>query len=97
MNDTIWSLAVRERDYNQCRLLFPGCMVYASDAHHIYGRVHEHLRYELLNGIAVCRLCHNWIESNDHRTMEIMPDVLGPEQFDELVTLYNKFYRNKDR
>jgi 5-methylcytosine-specific restriction endonuclease McrA len=51
-----WSSFVRKRALGMCEY----CGGLGSDAHHIYGRkAHPALRFAPINGIALCRRCHN--------------------------------------
>lgn len=60
--DSAWSLAVRERDRHFCQWLGHGCKGKAIHAHHIFSRRYKRLRWDIDNGVAVCAVCHDWIE-----------------------------------
>jgi hypothetical protein len=54
--DREWSAKVRE-GVGYCE--WTGCFREPTDAHHIFGKkAHPSLRYEMGNGIALCRPCH---------------------------------------
>ena len=51
--DRVWSLAVRERDGNQCQVR--GCDATSRVfAHHIFSRRHLATRWDLDNGFTIC-------------------------------------------
>jgi len=52
----VWSKAVLERDGNTCRIC--GKKSKRMEAHHIISWLNKELRYELSNGISLCRPCH---------------------------------------
>ena len=46
-----------------CEAHLPGCQINASDIHHKKGRTGD-LMLDDTEFLAVCRLCHTWIETN---------------------------------
>jgi len=58
--DALWALKVKTRDGYVCQQ----CGGMASDAAHVYGRKNMRLRFDPLNGIALCRSCHRYF--TDH-------------------------------
>ena len=54
--DSLWSLAVRA-DWDDCCAI---CGAGKCDAHHLVPRQHEATRYDIANGIALCRFCHKF-------------------------------------
>lgn len=64
----VWSKAVRERDGNKCQwVIFGPCATGDNriDPHHIAPRSRRpDLKYEVSNGIALCRTHHNWVGDN---------------------------------
>ena len=66
--DKAWSLAVKTRDKFRCRL----CLGEGTDAHHICHRGQNYgLRWDIENGITLCRTCHDKADTLNGRK-EIM-------------------------
>lgn len=66
--DKAWSLAVKTRDKFRCRV----CLGEGTDAHHICHRGQNYgLRWDLCNGITLCRTCHDKADTLNGRK-EIM-------------------------
>jgi len=61
--DDLWSRKVKERDGHQCR--YNGCCNPGVDSHHIFSRRHQATRWDLDNGITLCRECHDF--ARDHQ------------------------------
>lgn len=76
--DAFWSQAVLARDGHRCQL----CGAPADDAHHIIHRARMSVRYDLGNGISLCRRCHS-MDGNAHEkhTLHLgIVEWLGGEQ-----------------
>lgn len=56
MADTLWAIAIRDDWGYKCAV----CGLGKCDAHHLIPRAHELYRYDLHNGIALCRRCHQF-------------------------------------
>lgn len=69
--DNLWQKAVKKRDNGRCRI----CYDIATDAHHLVSRRNKSTRWDINNGIAVCRLCHRLI--HDKRVLLAIPDSVG--------------------
>ena len=66
--DKAWSVAVKTRDKFRCRL----CLGEGTDAHHICHRGQNYgLRWDIENGITLCRTCHDKADTLNGRK-EIM-------------------------
>ena len=66
--DKAWSLAVKTRDKFRCRV----CLGEGTDAHHICHRGQNYgLRWDIENGITLCRTCHDKADTLNGRK-EIM-------------------------
>lgn len=89
-NDRDWSLYCRQRDRGICRIGLPGCKKVAIEVHHIFTRSIQSLRLNPLNGLSVCRNCHNKLESDQLKNFEVCRKVLGEEDFNKLYLLYKK-------
>lgn len=83
--DNAWSRAVRERDRNTCRAIFPGCRMRSGlEAHHIVGRQHKLLRWCVLNGITVCKNCHHKFEREPRAAKQFLPRILKTDDYERL-------------
>jgi hypothetical protein len=60
--DALWRVLVKDRDEHRCQ--YNGCINPGTDAHHIFGRGHS-VRWDLDNGITLCRSCHDY--ARDHK------------------------------
>jgi hypothetical protein len=60
--DTIWSKSILEAADYKCQ--YPGCKRVACDPHHIIPRRARATRNDPNNGIALCRLHHDWVEQH---------------------------------
>ena len=61
-----WKQAVLQIAMNQCELrIDDNCAGVAHDAHHLIGASYKRYEYDMRNGMAVCRHCHNWIHTHD--------------------------------
>jgi hypothetical protein len=72
---------VRERDNYTCQ--FPGCGDYSKhiDVHHIAKRSQRpDLKYEVSNGLCLCREHHSWIDRNYHEAVRI--GLLNTESYE---------------
>jgi nitrate/TMAO reductase-like tetraheme cytochrome c subunit len=74
-NDAEWTRLCLERDFHTCRFALPGCTSHAIEVHHIVTRSRKALRLLLLNGLSACRNCHNWVEMNSAKAMEVCKAV----------------------
>lgn len=91
MADSLWSCAVREDWNHLCAVCGGG----TCDAHHLIPRQFYATRYDLRNGIALCRRCHQfdpdisphqnaagfmlWLESRHHERYTWLMATLGSE------------------
>jgi len=51
------------KNHPYCKAKVPGCSIIATDIHHKKGRVGK-LFLDDSEFLAVCRMCHTWIENN---------------------------------
>ncbi len=84
-----WSKDVKERDNNECQVQqFTGAYEFTMlpcggplDAHHIAERsLRPDLKFDVNNGIALCRAHHNWIPLN--RAEAIRLGLLSTETYE---------------
>ena len=54
--DAVWRRLVKREWEGACAV----CVATGADAHHLIGRGHHATRYELANGMLLCRACHGW-------------------------------------
>lgn len=59
--DTAWAHAVIDRAGNRCEK----CGRIGTQAAHIVGKRNKVLRHNLLNGVALCPLCHDWADNQE--------------------------------
>lgn len=60
----VWSRAVRSRDKHKCQ--FPGCKCKGTEAHHIIRYADAPLlRYNIFNGITLCRKHHKLVTGKE--------------------------------
>lgn len=71
--DRAWSAAVRERDGELCRRCRSGPV----DPHHIFTSKRRSTRWDLVNGISLCRSCHRWIHAHPAAGMIWLTAQLG--------------------
>ena len=73
---TNWRKLVRKRDKQQCRM--PGCKARKFlQVHHIrpwskFGG----LRYEVNNGITLCKFCHKNITGKEHFYVQLFEEII---------------------
>ena len=83
--DALWSHAILARDGYKCQV--PGCHHEATDAHHVVHRARMSVRYDLGNGISLCRRCHS-MDGNAHEKhvlhLAIVDWMGGPQAYDAL-------------
>jgi len=92
--DALWSKAVRSAFGWRCIV----CGGPATDAHHLRGKKsHPALRWEPLNGVALCRRHHNQIEANPklvHVLLEHLPE--HKKKYEETYTCLNGWKYQED-
>jgi predicted restriction endonuclease len=71
-----WRKNVKERDGYKCQ--FPGCKDKKRlEAHHILPwSEYPTLRYNIQNGITLCRRHHNMVKGREHQFIKIFQDIL---------------------
>ncbi len=71
-----WRIKVYKRDKFTCQM--PGCKKKTSlQAHHIQKWANASmLRYDVDNGITLCRKCHNEVTGNEHHYQALFRDIL---------------------
>jgi hypothetical protein len=62
--DRLWSEVVRQRAGYCCERCGATSAESQLHAHHVYGRSNHRLRFEILNGVALCARCHRWTHDN---------------------------------
>jgi 5-methylcytosine-specific restriction endonuclease McrA len=84
--DTLWASLVRKRDHRRCRVCLNN---YVVQAHHIFKRRYTGTRWVLDNGVTLCLMHHDKIES-DRDYAEVQAKLwLGVERYAELQRLSN--------
>lgn len=78
LQESRWSKAVRERDNNTCQ--FPSCGKQGKslDTHHIAMRsLRPDLRFDVHNGITLCRPHHSWVSRVGNRDEAVAMGLLN--------------------
>jgi len=85
--DKLWSLAIKSKTGNMCaRCLSLGKLSTAHDAHHIVHKTQGlALRYELSNGVGLCRTCHKLDDTGHLKPWCI--EYIGQDKYDGLYLL----------
>lgn len=92
--DRLWSKCVKARANYRCQV--GGCGRTATDAHHVISRHCASLRFDLRNGVALCRSHHDHSRPLDLIAQHIK--VVGQEEVFRLCILSQKLatYRRAD-
>ena len=79
--DKLWHQVICKRD-NLCQYCNKQ---YSVEGHHIFLKgQHASVRFCLLNGIGVCRECHNWIHTNRKQSKIWIKQYLGKSHYELL-------------
>jgi hypothetical protein len=78
--DDLWAKLVKERD-KKCRKCGS---VFGLSAHHIRVRQHKSTKYDIDNGIALCRDCHSLQKFRPEQFHDLVIDIIGQAKYDEL-------------
>jgi len=82
--DELWSKLIRQRAGNKCE--YCGKSDGKIDAHHILSRRHFSVRWNLENGVALCRYHHQFFAHEDPVAFtEWLKTVKGNEVIDALI------------
>ena len=78
-----WRKQIYKRDYYVCQ--FPGCLCRKNiHAHHILMWAHyPAMRFEISNGITLCRKCHDKIHKNEKRYAKLLVDIVARRTCDD--------------
>lgn len=80
--DKLWSLIVRQRD-GKC--LYPGCDKPNLNAHHIFSRRNHSVRWDVMNGVAVCTGHHLfWAHTCYEEFRDAVIEKMGKREFENL-------------
>jgi hypothetical protein len=83
--DRLWAVAIKARDGHCLR-----CgQDYHLEAAHIWGRNHYGVRWDLENGIALCRSCHVKFTYRPAAWHLWIQGLLGPAKYDALALRAN--------
>jgi 5-methylcytosine-specific restriction endonuclease McrA len=71
-----WRISVYKRDNFTCQM--PGCKKKTTlQAHHIQKWANASmLRYDIDNGITLCKKCHKEVTGNEHHYQSLFRDIL---------------------
>lgn len=87
LEDAVWRTAIKDRSGYACEYTVPhACPSNARDAHHaVKGKgAHPRLRWDLENGICLCRWAHNWAHKN-RDAFKAWFSAMFPERFARLL------------
>lgn len=85
--DQLWSKVILERDPKCLR-----CNLPSTDAHHIFKRRKRILRWNLQNGVGVCRRCHSYFEAHP-KDNELITQKVGLKVYERLKILESQIER----
>jgi 5-methylcytosine-specific restriction endonuclease McrA len=93
--DELWSLLVRDKCV--CELCGHKGDIKEFDAHHIKKRGNLSTRWDLNNGVCLCKGCHRFKVHMDTFTVALLIDKLknerGKEWYDELIKKTNQIVK----
>jgi hypothetical protein len=94
--DNLWSDLVKKRD-EKCKKCGS---VFGLSAHHIRVRQHKSTKYDIDNGIALCRDCHSLQKFRPEQFHDMIIDIIGQPKYNELrlrslVEIHDKYYGMK--
>jgi hypothetical protein len=85
--DRLWSIIVRQRD---ATCLYPGCNRQDLNAHHIFSRRNQSVRFDPENGVALCRGHHLfWAHSAYEEFRDAIIEKIGKKDFERLKAKSN--------
>jgi len=80
----LWSQAVLKMDSYRCQR----CDSPATQAHHIFSRRYQAVRYEVNNGVSLCYPCHiYWAHSEHEKFRDFILGWMGEQKFNLLKLL----------
>lgn len=85
--DRHFSLFIRARDSNKCRICGS---TYMPQCGHIFSRVAYATRWDVRNAVCMCAGCNIRHESNAWPVIKWFKETFGEELLDELQRLWNK-------
>ena len=89
--DKLWSDKVKEIGYcKRCGA------IWELEAHHIFGRFNKSTRWDLMNGICLCRICHENAHENPIEFKKWHRDQIGGDAFDALQRKSREVAKNID-
>jgi hypothetical protein len=79
--DRLWAKRIRERDTTcrSCNSDAPGL-----SAHHIRVRQHTATKFDVQNGILLCRSCHSLQKFRPEKFHDMIIDIIGQPEYDRL-------------
>lgn len=84
--DRLFSTLVRQRDKG-CRRCSVAMRFEDLTTHHLIKRRYRKTRWLLENGVALCWICHEWLEKYPHVNEDFAISILGTDRFAELQGL----------
>ena len=76
----LWSLIVRQRDFT-CR----NCNSTSGlSGHHVRVRQHKATRYDVANGLSLCRSCHSLQKFRPEQFHDMIIEIIGQKEYDRL-------------
>jgi len=68
--DALWRWIVKERGAGRCQ--YNGCCNRGEEAHHIFSRRNMSVRFDIDNGILLCRDCHSFAHTRPEEFNAVM-------------------------
>ena len=76
----LWALIVKKRDFT-CR----NCnSTTGLSGHHIRVRQHKSTRYDVDNGVSLCRSCHSLQKFRPEQFHDMVIEIIGQKEYDRL-------------
>lgn len=88
--DALIRAKVYQRDNRKCRRCGDRFEV---EHHHLIGRAHWAVRWELDNGVTACPECHDFLQNNEQENINFAIKLIGRKRWDELLAMKNNYFK----
>lgn len=79
--DRLWAKKVKERD---CACRYCNSDEKGLSAHHIRVRQHQSTKYDVENGLLLCRSCHSLQKFRPEMFHDMIIEIMGQKEYDRL-------------